>query len=248
MSAFETSDIVGMEEKFYRPEDLTTDELLNIRTWSPSREDENREVEGLAYRIKKMGQLDPVRLILRKEEVPVIYSGNRRHRAIQLINSGLAPGVPLLKVWCVIDRSGGDPRRKAFSSNKNRMSPLDVAEFINTLRTEYGPGDAGTQEISDYTHMSKNGVMRHERLLGGGCSDELRCMLHAGFVTLETVIEILDYSIQPKEQVAILIRAKEIQNTKRRIEAPAIKRAINELMPTDAQLESLFASAVALKY
>jgi hypothetical protein len=285
-----TALIEGMEQRFYRPQELRVDPAYDVRPWSTSNECEDTEVEALSFRIERDGQLDPVRVILREEnpprpirgdkavsesyyasvessEVPVIYAGHRRVRATALLNARISSrGVgELVKVWCVIDRTGGDIRQKAFSSNWDRknIGPMNVAMFIQqSLRKEFGPDAAGTKKIADYLGMSKSHVIQHERLLGGECSLGLRRMIQEGVVTMDGTLDILNAKVAGKpipaeQQEAVIKRGKEIQDNdaleritdqtktsmdtkmksldkalaKKRVEAPAIRKAIKELDP-----------------
>src|ERR1700733_605465 len=136
--------VMDREQIFLRPEELRSDPAYDVRPWSTSTEAEDTEIDNLSLRIEKAGrQLDPVLVVPRIEhgrEIYVIYAGNRRRRAIALWNARISArggSAALMKVWCVIDRSGGDIRQKAYSSNRDRknMSPMDTAKLISILRT-----------------------------------------------------------------------------------------------------------------
>lgn len=246
------------------PEEISVDERFNMRPYSSKQETEDTEIDKLAARIEAVGQLDTCIVVPNPKDAEdfIIYSGHRRRRAIALINQRKsASGVNgLVKVRCVVDRTGGDVVQKAFAANWDRkdMTAMDTALLINLKRKEFGPDAKGTAGIAKQLGVDKATVSQYEKLLTPACSETLRHQLHSGLVKMDTALEIIRSGVAAEDQPALIERAQLIQvaddverisnkkvplaekqkqadkaekKAKTQVEKPAVRKAIKESNP-----------------
>src|ERR1700678_3397186 len=69
----------GMEQRYYRPEELHIDEAFNVRPQTDynSDEQERRDDEKFSYVIERDGQMDPIRIVIRDEQPPKPEKGDK---------------------------------------------------------------------------------------------------------------------------------------------------------------------------
>lgn len=126
---------LNREIRFLLPEELVALPEYDVRPYKDGdAELEAKKIERLARSIEELGQRDDCEAVpFRGENGTECYAitiGNRRKRAIALINSKrTANAKPLLRVRVAIDRSGRDILKKAWHSNGQREQPtvMDLA-------------------------------------------------------------------------------------------------------------------------
>ncbi len=201
------------EELLLLPAQVITHPRYNVRPFSSESEMEDREVELLAESIERVGQLDAILITPDK----VLIAGHRRRRAVLIINEGRSVrGASLLKLRCVIDRDGGDLRRKAIISNLQRRetSPMDLAYLITQIRKEHGwIGPAATHHVAEYLGIDRSTVIQHEKLL---CIEkELQNKIHCRVISAQSAFDLIKGLVSPKDRTQAIERAAEIQSEDR---------------------------------
>jgi len=221
----------GSEIIYLSPEQVISDERYNVRLWSDGgSEEEAHQVELLAETIERDGQIDAA-VVIPSDGSYICVVGNRRKRAISMINERRTrQGKPLLKLRVVVDRSGDDPLRKAIVSNLHRrdFTPMDMAALVKKLRDLHDWHEyKGAKEIAHYLQVDVATVCQYERFLD--LDVDIQKAIHEGVISCQSGFDLLNVS--PERRADVLKLARSIQDVRKpshRIEHPAIVDAIRE--------------------
>jgi hypothetical protein len=258
-------------EVFYKPEELEISPKYDMRPWSSAHQTEDKTIEKLADSIEELGQLDDVLIALEQrkgkkgeegKEVPVILAGQRRRRAIQLVNQRRnGQATSMLPVRCRVVKDPEKAWKAAWASNKEReqMTPMDIAMKIHSMREEYGTDLKGTGKIGRQLGLDKASVHQYEKfVVDKAFTKVLQGKLHEGTISMQSAFDIVAAKItDPSEQEEVIKKAKKHQDDaavekitddetlstdekktqvkkakeKKRVESPAIRKAIKEKRP-----------------
>lgn len=246
---------------FLLPNELKTNKLYNVRPFSSQlSEDDDEDIEHFARWLEQAGQIHEVVINANHE----IISGARRVKAFVINNEKRSKNCrPLLRIRCRVDRSPGDPRRKAIHANiqHKTLSLMDQLYLIHVLQKEHP--DWSIEQIAEYMGIHRATVANILKL--GTASPKLQADIHHGIISFHTALKIIRETPNVALQTVIIDKAKTVQmeiNTEKilaqvdkkniskkkgmrnligmkhtlRIEAPAIKQAIRELHQTDAEI------------
>lgn len=261
MSGITPIDTVTEIEKRYLPTELRTDPRFNVRPFSEDCADEDERIENLARTMERDGQLEAL-LVTSDLPVPIVVCGHRRRRAALVINQKLtALGRPLFRLRVAVV-SGGDLRRKGLMSNLHREgeSPMDMALNIVRIRQENNwHGVSFTKKVADYLGKSPSYVAQYERF--NSVPKEIQNHIHSGRISVDTALYLIkEYPKSPDRILKVIEHGATLQEedrlekilddhdrgrispgrasqllgevTRRRVERPAIVKAIRETCTT----------------
>lgn len=209
-----------------RPEDLIVDPKFDIRKYGDGDPNELSKVERLSRTIERDGQLDAGIVIPHPSGNGkyVLIAGHRRRRAYMLANERRsANGQSLLKMTVKVDRSGGDPLRKACVSNMQReqLTPMELATLISRIRSENNwLNFVGAKKVAEYLGIDVTTVTQHDRFLSA--DEATKRELQDGTLTAHGAFTML--TVKPAERADVIERAKGKQRDidARKITEPAI--------------------------
>lgn len=203
--------VLHENELALRPEELTIEDRFNVRRFRETAEDEIKSIERLSRTIERDGQLDAGIAITNKAGGYTLYAGHRRRRAIILINERRAvAGQSLLRMRVVIDKSGGDTKRKARISNIQRqdLSPMQLATTIREVREEnHWVEFPGAKKVADYLGIDTATVTQYERFLTA--DKHTQDALHSGEMSPGTAFIAL--TIKPEKVEEVFGKARQKQ-------------------------------------
>lgn len=209
---------IALQEIELLPNSILTNQRYNVRPFSTefSTDLEDRLVEQLAASIERVGQLDAILITTDR----VLIAGHRRRRAVLIINQRRSVlGQSLLKLRCAIDRSGGDLRQKAITSNLHRRdtSPMDLAYLIVQIRKEHNwEGWAGAKHVAEYLNVDVATITSHERLLTA--DKAMQNKVHERVISAQSAFDLLKKlpgpQYTPEDRIKAIERASEIQTQK----------------------------------
>lgn len=197
----------GSESVFLLPEELEVEEIGD--RMKSDTESDFEKIHELAESIKQVGQEQPCKVVEKKDGTYRLTIGRRRMAAIATINAERDPKNPL-KVWCVVDRSGGDSFQKAVIENVHRKnySPIEMANIFTKIRKQHKwEGGEGTAKVADYLKISPATVTQYERV-NKELPHDKKMKVHKGEWTMEAALEYLN--TQPEKAEAVEKRAEQI--------------------------------------
>lgn len=194
------------------PESIKVSEAQNVRPFSSANPNGDAEIlKELARSIRDHGQKQPVLVRVVNDEYQLI-AGHRRHRAIQLLNSGKIDGKAPKQGYLVnaVIVSEDDPKayQSAIVENVHRqnMSPIDLALVIKNLREQNGwTGDKGTKPLAKYLNVSVATVTQHDKLatlLDDPDNVELVEKIHSREIGAVAALELLNVKPEKRKEVA----------------------------------------------
>ena len=209
---------------YLRPEDVYLD--LDVQEARPLYDQaaEAKEIQELAESIVRDGQLEPIVVrpapIAEGEDRYYLIAGRRRIEAIFYLNSLRSKEEGQLTVSAVVNRSGIEPFKAALAENLKRkgLSPIQLAMVCQTIREkENWKGGKSTKKVAEYLQVSPATVTTHEKLLT--LPEDVKSMVHRGEVSAKAAFDLLDVTVEKREEVLGLAREK--QTDEARIEATA---------------------------
>lgn len=216
---------------FLRPEDMVLLPQHDVRPFKDiDNEAEAQKIEKMALSLESIGQQDDCIAVPWKmdgKEVFALIAGNRRRRAMALLNQKLSGnGKPLMRLRVAIDRSGKDLIKKAWQTNGIREMPntMDLAAICVRLCEEHGWDKAfkGWKKCAEYLNVDPATITQAIRIYNSN-DPELMRQVASGRITATAAFDLLtEGDVEVRKDA--LKRAEEIELERSPDKAREVKR------------------------